>query len=79
MATNYLCPAKSLSVAANTTISLPNGSFLHAIYAQGNTNTLITLNEIYTIFFGSGQPPQFQIPVPITSFRSSVATTIIYS
>lgn len=79
MATNYLCPAKSLSVAANTTISLPNGSFLLGIYAPSNVNTLITLNGIYTIFFGSGQPCQFTVPVPISSFRSSAATTIIYS
>jgi hypothetical protein len=79
MEKNYIKTVKNLSVAANTTVALPNGSFLHGIYAQANTNVLITLDNVYTIFFGSNQPPQFTVPVPIKSYKSSVVTTIIYS
>jgi hypothetical protein len=79
MGKNYIKTVKNLSVAANTTIALPAGSFLHGIYAQTNTNVLITLDNVYTIFFGSNQSPQFTVPVPIQSYKSSVITTIIYS
>ncbi len=79
MGKDYIKTVKNLSVAANTTIVLPAGSFLHGIYSQANANVLITLNDVYTIFFGSNQPPQFTVPVPIGSYKSSVITTIIYS
>lgn len=79
MSKDYIKVVKNLSVAANTTVELPNGSFLHGIYAQTNANVLATLDDVYTIFFGSNQPPQFTVPVPIKSYKSSVVTTIIYS
>jgi|LakMenEpi03Aug12_release.lakeMendotaPanAssembly.Ray.scaffolds.fasta_scaffold4081006_1 hypothetical protein len=79
MGKNYIKAVKNLSVTANTTIELPAGSFLHGIYAQINSNVLVTLDGVYTIFFGSNQPSEFTIPVSIKTYKSSVATTIIYS
>jgi hypothetical protein len=79
MSKTYLKVSKSLSlVAGAASVPMPNGSFLHAVYAAGNTNNLITLDDEF-IFFGSNQPIQFTVPVPISSIKSSSNVTIIYT
>jgi hypothetical protein len=75
----YLKTSKSLSlVGGAASVTLPNGSFLHAVYASGNTNSLVTLDDKF-IFFGSAQPIQFTVPVPVSLIKSSSNVTIIYT